>query len=188
MADNIEVQITGTINLKKALDEFKGSIQRRIIRPALKDVGEFFKTTIKEHCHFEHEYSKGAVLASIDYSQSTVSVNKQQGRVLIGPTLGTKHGNSPTTDPGIYSLWIEYGLKNPRVGGTRMGKKSKPGKAGEVPNYPAQPFMRPAFESGARQAIEVFTNRVMREIASRNSAFRDTAINETAARAARSND
>jgi HK97 gp10 family phage protein len=163
----IDVQITGTINLQKALDEFSGSIQRRIIRPALQDVGAYFVSEIRQNCNFTHGYSTGALADSI-IAITTISnsTGKQRGQVKIGPTYqAVPHGNSSTTRPGIYALWVEYGLKNPRVGGLRSGKKDK--NTGNVPNYPAQPFMRPAFDNGATKSIEIFRDRVMQEIARR---------------------
>lgn len=167
MAIRIDVQVTGTLNLKKELDDFSGSIQRRIIRPALEKVGAYFVGVIQENIHPAHD-TDGVLKGSIGYSRPTVSVRAQQGRILIGPRMmGSAHHdlNSATTDPGIYALWVEYGLKNPREAGKRSGKKDK--KAGQVPNFTPQPFMRPAFDQGAETAIEVFRDAVNEGIESR---------------------
>src|ERR1700744_5569432 len=169
MADRIDCHITGTVNLAKELDEFKGSIQRRIIRPALQDVGKYFEDLIKSKCNFEHGWSKGLIRDAI-VSKVAISTTSLSARVTIGPTSeSTPHGKSITTRPDIYALGVEYGLKNPRVDSNRAGEKvSKHRTDGGVPDYPMQPFMRPAWDEGQDPALTMFVNRVVAELERRN--------------------
>jgi len=167
--DRVDVVIIGTVNLVRELDEFKGSIQRRIIRPALDDVGKYFQDLIQSNCNFEHGWSEGLIKNSIVYKTS-ISTKSLSARVAIGPTsASTPHGKSITTRPDIYAIWVEYGLKNAREGGVRTGSKvSKHRSDGGVPDYPVQPFMRPSFDAGSAKALEIFVNRVVSELEKRN--------------------
>lgn len=146
MGTKINCQVTGTINLKKELDNFSQRTLTKVIKLALEAVGELFKEAIKANCNFTHGYSTGAIRESIDYNTRMYPA-KGRGTVLIGPTMTAAHGKDGSTSPGVYAMFVEYGLK--------------------VKKYPKQPFIRPAFDANADKAIEVFRDKVMEGISTR---------------------
>lgn len=145
MADRIDVQITGTINLKRELDNFSQRTIYKIMKPALEAVGELFKDAVKANCNFG-DFSNGGLRESIDYVANSQPA-KSQGVVRIGPTYTKPHGKASSTSPGVYGRFVEFGLK------TRK--------------YPRQPFMRPAFDANADKSMEVFRDKVLEGINTR---------------------
>jgi hypothetical protein len=62
------------------------------------------------------------------------------GSVEVGPAMNARRadGKSKSQGPGIYAMWIEFGLKRKQ--------------------FPAQAFMRPTFDATAEKAVKLFSD------------------------------
>jgi len=128
------------------LREVGPKIAKRLFRRALNSVGKIFVENIRG----EAPEGDGALKNSI---ASTVSIRKaKDGSGAVGTlTVGPKYdrsanngGGSRTENPGIYGLFVEYGLKRKK--------------------YRFTPFMRPVFDATAEQMIQTFADGLREDL------------------------
>lgn len=117
-------------------------IARRLFRRALMAVGEAFKQAIKAAAPVD----KGGLKDSIDY-KIKLSPKSDFGSVTIGPTYDAKaikNSATPSESPGIYGMFVEFGLK--------------------VKKYTFHPFMRPVFDALAEKMIQLFADGLKEDL------------------------
>jgi HK97 gp10 family phage protein len=115
-------------------------IAKRLLRRALQAVGEVWKAALRDAVPVD----TGALRDSINYKVQTRK-SDQAGTVTVGPSFDTNgaetksEGNS-NQSPGVYGMFVEFGLK----------KKQ----------YKNTPFMRPTFDSSAEAIIDYFAKNL----------------------------
>jgi HK97 gp10 family phage protein len=127
-------------NVDKRLLDVEPKIARKLLRKALKTVGEFWVPEVQSRVptlEGDLKESIHAVVRTRKASDKTDGL--PTGSVTVGPCYGT-----PRTDgrhsfvPAIYGMWVEFGVRS-------------------KPKYPAQPFMRPTFDATVTSVIELFS-------------------------------
>jgi HK97 gp10 family phage protein len=119
-------------------------IAKRLLRRALRAVGQAWVEDVKSKVPVD----TGALRESINFKIRT-NPREDGGSVTVGPTFdttkGTKKKGSSSQSPGVYGMFVEFGVKS---------------KA----DYPKQPFMRPAFDGSAERIIELFAHKLREDL------------------------
>lgn len=121
----VKVDLQG---LEQKLHDLGPKIAKRTLRKSLKAVGTMWVDAVKARAPKD----SGDLANSISMKMRT-RPNDESGSVTVGPAYTGKGSQ----DPGVYGMFVEFGLKNKQM-------------------YPRQPFLRPAFDATAEKAIEVF--------------------------------
>jgi hypothetical protein len=136
MADD-SMKITCHVDLhglEEDLIQLGPKIARRIFRKLLTTIGKLWADDVRAKVPVD----EGTLKDSIGYVVTT-SPKNDFASVTVGPTYDTnraKNQASRTEDPGIYGLFVEYGLKKRK--------------------YTFTPFMRPTFDATAEAIITLF--------------------------------
>jgi hypothetical protein len=131
MADNVVVKVD-LHGLEEDLLQLGPKISKKLFRIALKFVGELWKAGLKARVPSD----TGNLAESIDYVIK-LSPKQDSGTVTVGPTyIPGKNGKSGSESPGIYGMFVEFGLK--------------------LRKYVFTPWMRPEFDATADAMIEAF--------------------------------
>jgi HK97 gp10 family phage protein len=69
----------------------------------------------------------------------------QEGSVTVGPTFMPRKDGKKSVGPGVYGMFVEFGLK----------KKE----------YPSTPFLRPTFDTSGMTVVDVFAEVLKEELA-----------------------
>jgi len=147
MASDGGMKITCSVNLhglEQDLKEVGPKIGRRLFRKALKSVGQLWVEDLK----FRVPVDEGDLRESIAASVTVRNKGKLTvGAVTCGPSYdktSPRHGSGRTENPGIYGLFVEFGLK----------KKL----------YKFTPFMRPTFDTTAERMVQVFADGLREDL------------------------
>ena len=138
MGDSVTVKVTGLENVVQKMREVGPKISRGLIRQALKDVGEMWV----ERAQAEAPEDDGDLIDSIKAKVTTRAENKDGaanipvGAVEVGPTMTRRSDGKDSVGPGIYGMWVEFGLKHKK--------------------YPKNPFMRRTYDATAEKAVDLF--------------------------------
>lgn len=131
----MDVQVTVSLNgIEDKLNAIGPLLAKRYLRAALKAGAKVI----------EEEAKTRAPVDSGDLRDSITTVVKmsgknESGRASVGPAYDTqlsKQGKDTSQDPGVYGKWVELGL--------------------DSREYPRNPFLRPALDSKAQEAVEKF--------------------------------
>jgi HK97 gp10 family phage protein len=114
-------------------------IAKRLFRRALTTVGQLWVEDVKSKVPVD----TGALRDSIDFVVKT-SPKNDYGTVTVGPTYTSPKGNNTTESPGVYGMWVEFGLKTKQ--------------------YPSQPYMRPTFDATAESVIDLFASKLREDL------------------------
>lgn len=144
MIDSIDLKLTGVDELVARLEALGPKLARRAMRRALKAAGEVIADTARDECpvlpaNAPNGRRPGELRDSID-AVVTLSSDGQRGTVKIGPTYDKADGNQ---SPGVYGTFVELG---------------------SVHNPHPQPFMRPAFDTEADEALAKISEVLKEEL------------------------
>jgi HK97 gp10 family phage protein len=135
----MDVQIKGLAQLQQALDELPAKIERNVLRGALRAAAG----VIREEAQSRVPVKSGALRDSI-----RVSVRVQRGRILATVRAGDKRA--------YYAGMVEFGTAR-HVIKPKNAKKLFIGglfrSSVEHPGAKQKPFMRPAFDTKAQEAV-----------------------------------
>ncbi len=139
---SVKVNIKGLEDVMKKLDEVEPKVSRALFRPALNRVGKFWVAEMKGHVPVDSGDLKDSIIARVKTTKSA-SGKGIQGVVEVGPGYDPnytpssgKNPSSTTQNPGVYGMFVEFGLKKKR--------------------YRKHPFARPTFDTTSEQAEKVF--------------------------------
>jgi hypothetical protein len=147
MADKITVRVD-LHGLEEELLAIGPRIAKRLLRRALRSVGRAWVDIVKSFAPTGDvvkakqgpEYTPGGLKACIDFKVVTNS-SETAGTVTVGPT-NVKGG--PKRSPGVYALFVEFGLK--------------------AKEFAMHPFMRPAFDGSAERIIQLFADGLREDL------------------------
>lgn len=140
MADRVTVKVDlhGT---EEELIAIGPRIAKRLLRRALRVVGQLWVEDVKRNVPVD----TGALRDSINFKIRT-NPREDGGSVTVGPTYisgkGTKAKGSQS--PGVYGMFVEFGVKSRQ--------------------YPAHPFMRPAFDADAQKVVDLFAAKLREDL------------------------
>ena len=140
MEVKVDVRLNG---LEEALQQLGPKLARRALRKAAKQVGEMWKTEIAARAPDD----TGNLRDSIDYVVKTKAGKggaPSTVRVSVGPAWDkdSKGKGDDSQQAAVYALMTEFGSKH----------------------QVAKPFMRPAFDSTADKAVDIFINTLRADL------------------------
>jgi HK97 gp10 family phage protein len=142
MADRVvcRVDLHGT---EEELIAVGPRIAKRLLRRALRVVGQLWVEDVKSKVPVD----TGALRDSIQFKIRTNS-REDGGSVTVGPTFDTTKGikkkGSTSQSPGVYGMFVEFGVKSRQ--------------------FPAQPFMRPVFDADAQKVVDLFAAKLREDL------------------------
>src|SRR5205085_11591105 len=100
--------------------------------------------------------------------QSSIRVTQRRGtptRVVFSVSAGALTAAQTKklgADSAYYALWVEKGHINRKLGQALRGgaRKKAAARAASTSNTPAHPYMRPAIEAKAQEAIDIMVQTV----------------------------
>lgn len=163
MAKNvINFKLIGFKELEAQLVTLGRKKAKKVVRLAVQAAGRPIAKAAKSKIPVRYGLLKKSVA-------SKVKTYKDGVYVVIGPKLGSKQMiDGRPVDPANYAHLVEYGtaphLISPAgskgaVGTLRIGQTWVSG-AVEHPGSPAQPFMRPAFDSQKENALNILKTKL----------------------------
>lgn len=158
------VRVDGFAALEKALNELPEKIERNIIRSALR-AG---LRGIKDEAQARVPVRTGELRNSIKIKAKLI-----KGRPVAAVTAGDKKawyahlvefGTGSFYEGTGKSVGGPYVIKARTKKGLALPGATKPIMSVKHPGSRAQPFMRPAFDAGNRQALEAFAAKVRQRL------------------------
>lgn len=169
-----ELHITGLADLQKMLDSLPSRIEKNILSGALRAGANVLKADAKARCPVgppsatgakRYKLYEGALRDSI-----RVSVKAKGGRVTASVKAGGKLKNGANV---WYAHIIEFtGAKAHKIDaklGSALSFAGGKYKSVDHPGMNAKPFMRPAFDSQAANAIQAAGEYIKQRLATKES-------------------
>lgn len=128
----VDLKLNG---VDQKLRDIGPKLARKGLRKALNAVGKFWVPEVKSRVPVLSGDLKDSIIKAVKTRKD--KNGEVSGTVWVGPAM-----DAPRTDgkksvgPGIYSQWIEFGLKRKK--------------------YPAHPFMRPTLDATSENAVKLF--------------------------------
>lgn len=139
MGDKVTVKVD-LHGVEEELLQVGPRIAKRLLRRALRAVGKIAVENVKSHIE---AVDTGALRDSIDFVIKT-SNSSDSATLEVGPTYDKKTVKPGQKSPGVYGMFVEFGLKTKK--------------------YPRQPFMRPTFDTDAERWIQIFADGLREDL------------------------
>ena len=150
-------QVKGLAQLQAALDQLPAQIERNIMRGALRNGAKVLLAEAQGTAAFADD--TGALRASI-----RISTSVRRGTV----TAAVKAGPSKRDKRPWYARLVEYGTKA-HIIRARQGKVLAIGVSKvHHPGAKARPFMRPALDAKAQEAVQATAEYIRQRLATRH--------------------
>jgi HK97 gp10 family phage protein len=174
MADGITVtQISGLETLLRRLDQVPLVLSREVARDGLQEAGEVIQAAAEANAA---EHRRTGDLEEDIIVQVQVSSDLRKSRVVVGPgypgpgVKTRKRGRyagqqDTTTSPGIYAKFVELGHGKAgyswrsRYGSAKQRRRNGVEVEFGSHDVPPHPWLKPAFDASADEAVEVLTER-----------------------------
>lgn len=151
---DIKFDVKGLAEIDKALRELPVKYERQTMMNSLRAAGRIIRDEAKRR----------VPVRTGNLKKSIAVVTGKRGRVYVT----NKQGKGQKND-GWYAHLIEFGTKphnTAKGGGTTLGQwAGEQGGGIPHPGSPAQPFMRPALDSKAGEAIKAIADAAAKHIA-----------------------
>lgn len=147
-----ELQVKGLAELHKVLQSLPEELEKKVLRNALRAGANEFKKAAKAQVPVK----SGALRKSI-----RVKTSARKGRWRLKATVVA--GNAEA----YYAHMVEFGTAAHMIKPAKAKSLFFLGQAREAVEHPgaqAQPFMRPAFDSGSEAAINAFADSVRKRL------------------------
>ncbi len=145
-----ELNVKGLSELSAALQEFGPKLEANILRGALRAGQKVILDAAKQNIHS----------ISGDLAKSLrISVKSNQGVIIAKLKVGDKKA--------YYANWVEFGTQAHVIkakGGKAIAIKGKEFSQIHHPGIKPKPFMRPALDANAQQAVEAVAEYISKRI------------------------
>lgn len=138
--------IKGFAELEKFLNELPGKMAENVVRASLREGGKVIANEARQNCPVG---DTGALRKSIDVGSG--EIDRSAAKIRVPVRAGGKH--KKTGADAYYAPWVEYGVA---AHGVKKGAKRRRGKYQDGKLHPGmnpKPFMRPALDSKAHEAV-----------------------------------
>lgn len=145
----MSIEITGLEEMRARLHELAANVREKYVVTAVKDAGHVIAEAMRESAPVQVEKVPGSDALEPGTLRDDIKVRERLDKdgfavATIGPGKRT----------GYVARFVEYGHRLVK------GKRGQ-----EIGHVAAQPFLRPAFERSAEDAIEKFKETMREEIA-----------------------
>jgi HK97 gp10 family phage protein len=140
--DRVVCKVTGLEGVRDGLLSLEDKIARRLLRTALKNVGNFWVEAAKSHCPVDSGDLRDSIAAKVSTRKGKAkTLGLPTGSVTVGPMFGTggRSDGKKSVPAAVYGMFVEFGLRNKK-------------------RYPKHPFLRPTFDSTKETVVEVFAD------------------------------
>jgi HK97 gp10 family phage protein len=153
-----EERILGLADLKFRMSGFSDRLLKKALRPAVRRGGNVIRAQAREN------FNTGTGPNDISQAlKSSIRVTPRRGtptRVVVSVVAGDLTGAQIKKfgkKAAFYALWVEKGHINRAAGQALRGSKEsiRATRAASTNNTPAHPYMQPALETKAQEAINI---------------------------------
>jgi HK97 gp10 family phage protein len=140
MSSSIDVKVKVNLNgVAEALQDLEPRITRKLLRRALTAVGAMWIDEVKQRVPVKLGDLRDSIIAKVRTRKAKKGGDGlPSGSVDVGPGMIPRSDDKESVGPGIYGMFVEFGLKNK--------------------DYPSEPFLRPTFDSTTEKAVQVFAD------------------------------
>jgi HK97 gp10 family phage protein len=152
----MDVKVEGLQELNELLKRtLPDHIQTKALHPTLAKAAQPIVRQARANAPVKTGRLRRAIYSFKDRASTKVKAIR-----LISVRSGRRHGDKDA----YYWKWLEFGRGPSRARSGVLGTPDRGFFGKEVKAVPAQPFMRPAFESKKLEALEVFRTNMASEI------------------------
>lgn len=148
-----EIRVKGLADLNKFLQQLPAKMEQNVLRSALRAGAN----VVKEEAKANVPVDSGVLRDGLK-----VSTNSRRGRVTANVKATGKHA--------FIAPWIEYGTAAHKIASKGKGLffGGLFARSVEHPGSRAKPFMRPALDAKAQEAVIAAANAIKRRLATKN--------------------
>lgn len=159
--DNLKVQ--GLDDMRRRMTGLADRLVANAIKAGLRQGANVIKAQAKANFNAGGGPSdlSGALKASIRVAPRRGTPTRVVFNVVAGE-LTKAQTKRFGADSAYYALWVERGHINRKLGQALRGSKAslKTARAASTSNTPAHPFMRPAIDAKAQEAIDIMIKTI----------------------------
>lgn len=153
-----EIRIEGLEELRARMAGVSDRLVKNVLRSGLRKGANVVRSQARANFNGAVGPNEltGALRASIRVTQRRGTPTRVVFNVVAG-SLTAAQKKRFGADAAYYALWVEKGHINRKAGQALRGSKAGvlAARAASTNNTPAHPFMRPAIEAKAREAIDI---------------------------------
>ncbi|WP_263079227.1 HK97 gp10 family phage protein [Endozoicomonas sp. Mp262] len=155
---DMEFSLAGFSELENQLKELNLVAQKKVLRQAARKSAEPIKKSMTANVQSKGLVDTGNLLESI---KTTVTFPKSTNYADVFANIGVFKSRknmaaSGKMDAPVYAYWLEYGTEPHALGRSAKRERGAHQDRGNMhPGTPATPFIRPAFESNAQNALSI---------------------------------
>lgn len=156
----MELEITGLKELEKTLNRLPEATQRLVVEPSVREGAEVIKDLAVEKVSRKTGQTARDIavkmISNLDARRAAGETREVDAQIYVKKRSAAK------------ARWIEFGTAPHVINarGTALSANGEIlGKSVSHPGQPARPFMRPAYDEGARKAIEKTVEGCRRRLA-----------------------
>lgn len=186
------IHVKGLALLSKRLDEISAEIEKNVMRQALREGAKVIAEQAKVNAGSHRTSSKNKRLYGGYAGALRDSIRVGSGKVRRGVVTASVRAGGMKTKAGAdvyYANWVEYGtaahaivarLSNGKNAASRINRQAKKmrtalnisgnwvGPAVVHPGARARPFMRPALEAKAQEAVVAVGNYIKKRLSTKH--------------------
>jgi HK97 gp10 family phage protein len=155
----IEIRVKGLKELNKVLQDLPAKVERNVLRGALAAGAKVVKKEVEANLHRNESVKTGELLRSVK-----VTTRTRRGRVIAAVRAGGKRAGVGASAHGYVAYWLEFTGAAAHVIKAKKAKflffGGRHAKMVMHPGFPPKPFMRPALQSKANEAILAAANHM----------------------------
>jgi len=163
-----EVRITGLDELRMRMNGVSDRLLKRVLRPSVRKGANVVRNQARDN--FNTAGGPNDITTAL---KASIRVTPRRGtptRVVVSVVAGDLTGAQIKKfgkKAAFYALWVERGHINRAAGQALRGGKAsvKAARAASTNNTPAHPYMQPAIETKAQEAIDIVVQDVTARLA-----------------------
>jgi HK97 gp10 family phage protein len=158
-----EIKIDGLAELRMRMEGVSDRLVKNVLRSGMRQGANVVRNQARANFNTAAgpDEITGALKASIRVTQRRGTPTRVVFNVVAGDLTGAQQRKFGANS-AFYALWVEKGHINRKAGQALRGSKAtlKAARAASTNNTPAYPFMQPAIETKAQEAIDVIVAAV----------------------------
>jgi len=163
-----ELKIQGLDELRMRMNGVSDKLLKRVLRPSVRKGANVVRTQARDN--FNTAGGPNDITTAL---KASIRVTPRRGtptRVVVSVVAGDLTGAQIKKfgkKAAFYALWVERGHINRAAGQALRGSKAgvKAARAASTNNTPAHPYMQPAIETKAQEAIDIVVQDVTARLA-----------------------
>jgi len=163
-----DLTITGLAELQMRMSGVSDRLLKKVLRPSVRKGANVIRNQAR--ANFNIAGGPNDITVAL---KSSIRVTPRRGtptRVVVSVVAGDLTGAQIKKfgkKAAFYALWVEKGHINRAAGQALRGSKAgvKAARAASTNNTPARPYMQPAIESKAQEAIDLVIQEVTNRLA-----------------------